>query len=101
VTALVIMPLFEPTFTMPTAFNIHAWGIMLIVALMLISATLFVQHGITMVTATRASVIFLFELVVAAVAAYYLANEVMEWNEWLGGALIIVASMLSANNTHD
>jgi drug/metabolite transporter (DMT)-like permease len=74
---------------------------MWIVALLLISATLFVQHGITMVTATRASVIFLFELVVAAVAAYYLAGEVMEWNEWLGGALIIVASILSANNTHD
>ena len=39
------------------------------------------------------AVIFLFELVVAAIASYYLANEVMTWNEWVGGLLIVAASL--------
>lgn len=61
-------------------------------------ATLFVQYGVTKITATRASVLFLFELVVAAIAAYYLANEAMQLNEWMGGALIIAAGLLAAFN---
>jgi drug/metabolite transporter (DMT)-like permease len=84
---------------MPQVFSMFDWLLLIIIALMLISATIFVQYGVTKITATRASVIFLFELVVAAVAAYYLAGEVMQWNEWLGGALIILASLLSANQS--
>jgi len=38
-------------------------------------------------------VILLFELVVAAIAAYLLAGEVMRAQDWAGGALIVAASI--------
>jgi drug/metabolite transporter (DMT)-like permease len=44
------------------------WLILTVIALLLIAATGLVQYGVTKITATRASVLFLFELVVAAVA---------------------------------
>lgn len=75
--------------------------LIMVIALMLISATILVQYGVTRIPATRAAVIFLFELVVAAVAAYYLANEALSWNEWLGGGLIMFASVLSVSRTRD
>jgi drug/metabolite transporter (DMT)-like permease len=74
------------------------WLILTVIALLLIAATGLVQFGVTKITATRASVLFLFELVVAAVASYYLAHEVMAWNEWLGGLLIISAAVFAAFN---
>jgi len=45
--------------------------------------------------ANRAIVILLFELVVAAVAAYFLAGETMRAQDWMGGALIVAASIAS------
>jgi drug/metabolite transporter (DMT)-like permease len=38
----------------------------------------------------------LFELVVAAVAAYFLTDEALTMKEWVGGAMIISASLFSA-----
>lgn len=55
-----------------------------------------VQYGLTHVPANRAIVIMLFELVVAAVAAYLLTDEAMTLKEWAGGAMIISASLFSA-----
>jgi drug/metabolite transporter (DMT)-like permease len=55
-----------------------------------------VQYGITHTPVTRASVIFLFEIVVAAVASYYLADEAMTMREWVGGSLIVAAALLAA-----
>ena len=72
-----------------------------LIAILLMAATLFVQYGVTKITASRASVLFLFELVVAAIAAYYLANEAMLLNEWIGGGLIIAAGLLAAFNHQD
>jgi drug/metabolite transporter (DMT)-like permease len=60
-----------------------------------------VQYGVTKITAARASVLILFELIVAAIASYYLANEAMQLNEWLGGALIIAAGLIAAFNHAD
>lgn len=87
----------------PLALNLTQSSVILIVviALMLTSATILVQYGVTKIPATRAAVIFLFELVVAAVAAYYLAAEKLGWNEWLGGAFIMLASLLSVSRTTD
>ena len=59
-------------------------------------ATVMVQYGITHMPVTRASVIFLFEVVVAAVASYYLADEAMTMREWIGGSLIVAAAILAA-----
>lgn len=94
--ALLVAPWMHAEFPSPLFFTATHWGIMTLIAVLLIAATIFVQYGVTKVTAVRASVLFLFELVVAAVAAYYLANEAMTWNEWIGGALIIMAAVISA-----
>ena len=71
---------------------------MSLIAVLLIAVTLAVQYSVTQMSATRASVIFLFELVVAAVASYYLAHEVMTWNMWLGGGFIIGAALIASFN---
>ena len=46
---------------------------------------------------TIVSVLLLFELVVAAIASYFLANEAMTINELLGGFLIVVAAIIAGN----
>ena len=85
----------------PQIFSLTNWLIMTLIALLLISATVFVQYGVTQIPAMRASVLFLFELVVAAIASYWLANETMQWNEWLGGSLIVLAGILSVTQMQE
>lgn len=72
-----------------------SWWLLLLVGIVLLAVNVTVQYGLTRVSANRAGVILLFELVVAAVAAWILAGEHMELREWIGGALIIVASLFS------
>jgi drug/metabolite transporter (DMT)-like permease len=82
---------------LPSQQILAANGIMLLgVGLLLVAATVAVQYGITNTPVTRASVIFLSELVVAALTSYWLANEALNLREWLGGSLIIVAALLAA-----
>ena len=85
------------SFVPPTFFHTTHWLVMGAIALLLMAATVFVQYGVTRIAATRASILFLFELVVAAIASYYLANEQMTWNEWLGGGLIVLAAIFAAS----
>jgi drug/metabolite transporter (DMT)-like permease len=92
-----MIPFQDTPFPSPAVFTATNWLIMSLIALLLIAATWLVQYGITQIPVTRASVIFLFELVVAAIASYYLANEAMSMREWLGGSLIIVAALVAAN----
>lgn len=94
--ALVIMPLQSQPFPGPDFFSATNWLVMGLIALLLMAATLFVQYGITQIQASRAAVIFLFELVVAAIASYYLANEVMALQEWVGGVLIVAAAIYAS-----
>jgi drug/metabolite transporter (DMT)-like permease len=92
---------YDQNFVAPSFFSLNNWLIMLVIALLLIAATMLVQFGVTQLTAIRASVLFLFELVVAAIASYYLAHEAMTLNEWLGGLLIIAAALTAALNHKD
>lgn len=94
--SLLLLLIMKMDFPAPDFFDLYQWGIMTLIAALLILATIFVQYGVTKITAVRASVLFLFELVVAAVASYCLANEAMTWNEWVGGGLIIMAAVISA-----
>ncbi|MDO9371722.1 MAG: DMT family transporter [Gammaproteobacteria bacterium] len=57
--------------------------------------TLAVQYGVTRMPVQRSAVILLFELVVGAVSAAWLAGETVQTHEWLGGALIVLAGYLS------
>jgi len=88
-------------FPSPDFFNLNNWLTMGFIVLLLMAATFFVQYGVTKITASRASVLFLFELVVAAIAAYYLANEAMMLNELIGGGFIILAGLLAVFNHSD
>ena len=62
----------------------------------LVAMSLSLQYGLARMPANRAIVILLFELVVAALAAYYLAGETLRAQDWAGGALIVAASAASA-----
>ena len=101
VIGLILMPLVNEVFPAPAMLAPQQWLLLFITALLILTITVLVQFGVTQISATRASVLFLFELVVAAIASYYLANEVMTWNEWVGGGLIIVAGLFAAFNHSD
>jgi drug/metabolite transporter (DMT)-like permease len=62
----------------------------------LFAMSLALQYGLSRLPANRAIVILLFELVVAAIAAYLLAGEVMRPQDWIGGALIVAATCVPA-----
>ena len=66
------------------------------VGLIVFVLSLVVQYGLTYVPANQAIVIMLFELVAAAIAAHFLTDEVMAVREWVGGLMIVSASLFSA-----
>jgi drug/metabolite transporter (DMT)-like permease len=100
-TALMLAPFVGDSFPAPSFFSVNNWLAMGFIALFLMVATILVQFGVTQLTAIRSSVLFLFELVVAAFASYYLAHEVMSLNEWIGGSLIVLAALIAALNHRD
>ncbi|MDR3395609.1 MAG: DMT family transporter [Parasulfuritortus sp.] len=71
------------------------WGLVLLTGALLVLATFSVQYGLSHTPANRAIVILLTELVAAAFFSWYWAGEVMSGQEWLGGALIVAASLIS------
>lgn len=73
------------------------WALLLAVGIAIGSMTYAVQYGLARVPANQAIVIFLFELVVAAVAAYFLSSERMGLQEWVGAIMIIAASLFSGH----
>jgi drug/metabolite transporter (DMT)-like permease len=74
----------------------------LLVALgvILLITALSMQYGLSRTAANRAAVILLFELVVAAVGAHYLSNEVTRQQEWIGGAMIVLAGIVATIETY-
>lgn len=78
-----------------TALDGAAWAVVLATGVALVVATLSVQYGLSRIPANHAVVILLSELVVAALGSWWLAGEVMGWEEWLGGAMIVVAALWS------
>ena len=65
------------------------------IGIALVVMSLSLQYGLSRLAANRAIVILLFELVIAALAAYVLAGEVLSPHEWIGGGLIVAASLAS------
>ncbi len=72
-----------------------SWLMLVIVGLTLVATNAIVQYAISHTRAAQAIVVMLFELVVAAFASWLLAGETLGLQEWIGGALIICASLLS------
>ena len=56
-----------------------------------------VQYGVTHMPLHRSAVILLFELIVGAVSSLLLTDERVLLQEWLGGALILMAAYLAAH----
>ena len=56
------------------------------------------QYGVTYLPIQRSSVIFLLEIVAGAISAAYLTNETVRNIEYMGGALIISAGLVSILN---
>ena len=77
-----------------------SWWLLALLGLVLCATSFAVQFGLTHLPANRASVLLLFELLFAAVAAYLLAGEKMDAQELVGAVLIVSASLLSGN-IHD
>ena len=67
---------------------LSAW---LLGALGIVTMTIAVLYGVGKMPVYRSAVIMLFELVVAAIAAWYLTDEVMTIQVWIGGGLILLA----------
>lgn len=77
------------------ATNGDAAALWVAIGLILTATNLAVQYGLVHTPAARAVVLLLFELVIAGISSYVLAQEIMSLKEWIGGLLIITASLLS------
>lgn len=81
--------------TQVAAISAQSWLLLALMGVVLCATSFAVQYGVTHLSANRAVVLFLFELVVAAVTSYFLAGEAMELRDWIGAMLIVSASLLS------
>jgi drug/metabolite transporter (DMT)-like permease len=71
------------------------WWLMMGVTVALFLATFSVQYGLAHMQANRAVVILLFELVVAAAASLWLTQETISLRDWIGGLMIVAATLFS------
>ncbi len=60
-------------------------------------STLAVVYAVSRMPVQRSSVIMLFEIVVGALSAWWLAGEALDWREGLGGAMILGAGLMAVS----
>jgi drug/metabolite transporter (DMT)-like permease len=72
-----------------------AWWLLWLIGLVVCIISVAVQYGLSYLPANQAIVLFLSELVFAAISSYLLADEAMGLREIIGATLIISASLLS------
>ncbi len=77
------------------AIDLQSWLLLALLGVVLCATTYIVHYAIAILSANHAIMLFLFELVVAAVSSYFLADEAMHLREWFGALLIVSASLLS------
>ncbi|RXZ44052.1 DMT family transporter [Crenobacter cavernae] len=75
------------------------WGVLASLAVSLICTSVVSQASLSVLPANQVITLMLTELVFAAVSAYAMAGETMTANEWLGGVLIVGASLFSGKMT--
>jgi drug/metabolite transporter (DMT)-like permease len=73
-----------------------SWPLVVCIGVSLVAMSYVLQYGLSRLPANRAIVVLLFELVVAAAAAYFLAGETLRLQDWVGGAFIVLACVASA-----
>lgn len=79
----------------PGGLTANGWGMLAGIGVLIFLVTVTVQFGLSHTPANQAIVIFLFELVVAAISSYFLAAESLNLREWAGGAMIVAAGLFS------
>jgi drug/metabolite transporter (DMT)-like permease len=78
------------------AVSVGAWtGVVTLGLAGFLFSTLLVVYGVTHLPAQHSAVILLFEIVVGALSAWWLAGEGLEGLEWLGGCLILAAGLVA------
>ncbi len=82
-------------FAQTAAVTYGGWELLLGLGVVLCATSISVQYGLTHLAANQAIVLFMFELVVAAVSSYFLAGEAMGMEETAGAVLIVMASLFS------
>lgn len=89
--------------SLPLISNISTdtWLLLLGLGLTIFFLSIILQYGLTHIPANQAIVIMLFELIIAAIASYFLTNEVMTLREWIGGLMIVSASLFSTKINHE
>ncbi len=97
VTAIIISIYFNLNFNFQLI-QINSFLILIFLGLTLLITTIVVQLGLTLIQSVRASPIFLFEIVVAGVSAYYLANETLGLQDFAGGIFIIAGVLISTRD---
>ena len=85
----------QPVSAWSAAF-VSYWWLIAIVGVVLISSSVAMQYGLSTLSANRAAVILLFELIIAAIAAHYLAGETSRPQEWIGGTILAIAGLVAA-----
>jgi drug/metabolite transporter (DMT)-like permease len=81
--------------------NAQSLGLLVLSGGMLILVGVLMQRGLEQLTASRAIVILMLELVAAALSAWWLVDEVPGLRELAGGVLIVCASILSGRSEAD
>jgi drug/metabolite transporter (DMT)-like permease len=77
--------------------NLITWGLLACFAfLWIFGATLLCTYGLANIEASRASVLQVTELFVAIISAMFIGSEVLEMKEYIGGTLIIAATIIEA-----
>lgn len=91
-----MMLLYSGGFSMQlSGITFASWWLLILIGLVMCATSFAVQFGLTHLPANQAIVLLLFELLFAAVAAYFLASEKMGMQEFIGAVLIVSASLLS------
>jgi drug/metabolite transporter (DMT)-like permease len=86
----------------PQTLSGEVWtGVVLYAFFWLLIANIGSQWGVTHMEAGRSSIIIILELITAVVSATLIAGEIMEMNEYIGGAFILAAALIEALRTKD
>lgn len=79
--------------------SVSLWGMLILFAFVwLLGGTLLTTYGVTHVQASRAAVLQVVELLVAVVSAIAIGGELLTGKDWIGGALIVAATLLESTN---
>lgn len=81
---------------LPQTISVSSWLLLAGVGAVLLAVNLVVQYGLARVAANRAIVIMLTEVGFAGLSSWLLAGEIIGPREWMGGAMIVAASLFSA-----